>query len=264
MRYALCLEYLGSDFYGWQTQQQSPTVQECVETALACVADHPISVTCAGRTDTGVHALAQMVHFDTHVERTERSWVLGCNSHLAEGISALWVRPVLDDFNARFSAESRSYRYRILNRWVRPAVESKLVCWVRSVLDESAMDAAARELLGEHDFSAFRAAGCKANHAVREIKAISVERQGDYLDLEITANGFLYHMVRNIAGSLIEVGKGNRDPGWMRDLLENQDRMLAGVTATANGLYFLGPSYPDRYALPGFPFMPFPRGQDKS
>ena len=264
MRYALCLEYHGSGFFGWQTQQQIPTVQECVESALARVADHPVSVTCAGRTDTGVHSLGQVVHFDSDVERTERSWILGCNSHLQPGISALWVRRVDEEFNARFSAESRSYRYHILNRWVRPAVEKELVCWIRVALDESAMNKAAGHLLGEHDFTAFRAAGCQANHAVRDIHKIQITRTGNYLDLDITANGFLYHMVRNLAGSLIEVGNGNRNHSWVRDLLENRDRDLAGVTAPAAGLYYLGPKYPDRYGLPRFPFNAFPRGQDQS
>lgn len=264
MRYALCLEYHGSSFFGWQTQQQSPTVQASVESALARVADHPVSVTCAGRTDTGVHALGQVVHFDSTVERTERSWILGCNSHLNPAISALWIRQVNDDFNARFSAESRSYRYCILNRWVRPAVEKDLVCWVRSALDETKMNTAAKHLLGEHDFSAFRAAGCQARHAVREIIAISVVRREKYLELEISANGFLYHMVRNIAGSLIEVGKGQHEPRWIKAVLGGGARMLAGVTATAAGLYFLGPKYPEKFALPRFPYNSFPRGQDQS
>lgn len=264
MRYALCLEYFGSGFYGWQTQQQTPTVQDCVQQALSEVADHPVNISAAGRTDTGVHALGQVVHFDSPVDRTERSWILGCNSHLQAGISALWIRTVDDDFNARFSAESRSYRYRILNRWVRPAVEKELVCWVRSPLDDAAMDIAAKKLLGTHDFSAFRAAGCQASHAVREVKAIQLKRHGNYLDMEITANGFLYHMVRNIAGSLIEVGSGNRKPDWIGALLKGRDRMLAGITATAAGLYFIGPRYPDKYALPVYPFDPFPRGQDQS
>jgi tRNA pseudouridine38-40 synthase len=264
MRYALGIEYQGNGFYGWQTQQQSPTVQQCVEAALAKVANHPVTVTCAGRTDTGVHALGQTIHFDCAVERSERSWILGCNSHLEPGISALWIRPVDDDFSARFSAESRSYRFHILNRWVRPAVERELVCWVRPRLADDSMHEAACHLLGEHDFSAFRAAGCSANHAIREIKAISVERQGNYIDLDITANGFLYHMVRNIAGSLIDVGKGLHGPEWINELLISRNRNLAGVTAPSAGLYFLGPIYPPRYKLPAFPFNAFPRGEDQS
>nr|WHW29668.1 putative tRNA pseudouridine(38-40) synthase TruA [uncultured bacterium] len=264
MRYALCLEYQGNGYFGWQTQEQQPTVQECLESALSSVADHPIRVRAAGRTDTGVHALGQVVHFDTDAIRNERSWILGCNSHLPVTVSVLWVRPVSDDFDARFSAESRTYRYRILNRWIRPAVESTTVCWVRGLLDAASMHAAAQGLLGEHDFEAFRAAGCQANHGIRIVKNVSVLREGNYVELNITANAFLYHMVRNIVGSLLCVGKGLESPDWIVALLKQRDRNSAGATAPAGGLYFVGPTYPQRYDLPQFPFAPFPAGDELS
>lgn len=250
MRYALGLEYDGSGFLGWQVQQQQPTIQGCLEQAVAHVANHEVRVFCAGRTDTGVHARCQVAHFDSAAERSERSWLLGINSHLPAGISALWIRQVNDDFHARFSAFSRSYQYIVLNRWVRPALESDYVSWYRRPLNAGVMHEAAQALLGEHDFSAFRAAGCQATHPVREIQAISVKRALDRVILEITANGFLYHMVRNIAGSLLQIGSGEQGVEWMAQLLARGDRAQAAPTATAEGLYFLSARYPDKYALP--------------
>ncbi len=258
MRLAAGVEYDGSGFFGWQRQRQSPTVQACVETALARVADHPLTVHCAGRTDTGVHAWCQVVHFDTRSERDERAWVLGANTHLPAGISVLWARAVSEDFHARFSARKRRYHYRILNRWVRPAVERGRVAWVRQPLDAVAMDEAARFLLGEHDFSSFRAVGCQARSPVRTVHAASVRRLGHELSVDIEANAFVYHMVRNIAGVLIAIGRGQQRPEWVAELLAVRDRTVAGVTAPAEGLYFVAPSYPDHPDLPvgepvGFP-----------
>lgn len=250
MRYAIGIEYDGSQFYGWQTQQQTPTVQETLEQALARVADHPVSLVCAGRTDTGVHALGQVAHFDSPAQRSERSWALGANSNLPAAICVLWVRAVDEDFHARFSAHARSYRYRILNRWVRPALAAGKVCWVHEPLDADAMHAAAQALLGEHDFSSFRASGCTATHAVREVQSIAVRREAEQVIIEVTANGFLYHMVRNIAGALLQVGKGERQRGWMAELLGARDRRLGGVTAGPEGLYFVGARYPARFGLP--------------
>lgn len=264
MRYALGIEYDGSGFFGWQTQKQSPTVQECLEKAVSRVADHPVSVTCAGRTDTGVHALGQVVHFDSESERTERSWILGVNAHLTDAASALWIRQVDEDFHARFSAYSRSYRYRMLNRWIRPAIGNKQIAWVREPLDESLMHQSAQALLGEHDFGAFRAAGCQANHGIREIQEVRVARDGQQVSLDISANGFLYHMVRNIAGSLIEVGRGLKPVEWIAELLASKDRKQAGVTAPPGGLYFLNARYPDHYGLPTDEVMAFPRGWNQS
>lgn len=250
MRYALGLEYDGSAFLGWQIQRQEPTVQGCLEQAVALVADHEVRVHCCGRTDTGVHACCQVAHFDSIAPRNERSWVLGINSHLPPGISVLWVRQVDEDFHARFSAYARSYQYRVLNRWVRPALEAKYLHWHRKPLDEVLMHDAAQVLTGEHDFSAFRAAGCQASHAVREIHAIAVQRKGNRVILDITANGFLYHMVRNIVGNLLSIGSGEQDAEWMKMLLEGKDRTRAAATAPAQGLYFMGARYPEHYALP--------------
>jgi len=250
MRCALGIEYDGSGFFGWQTQRQEPTLQACVEAALTKVADHPVQTVCCGRTDTGVHAFCQVAHFDTEARRSERSWVLGVNSHLPKGISVLWQREVADDFHARFSAYARTYRYRILDRWVRPALEANHVAWCRHPLDAKLMHLAAQSLRGEHDFSAFRAAACQARHAIREVLDIAVGRSGAEVHVEITANGFLYHMVRNIAGSLISIGRHERTVAWMQELLASRDRSLAAPTAPAEGLYFVGARYPAQYGLP--------------
>ncbi len=250
MRFALGVEYDGRPFFGWQTQRQEPTVQAELERALGQVANHSVRVVCAGRTDTGVHAKCQVIHFDSDAERSARSWILGANSNLPTGIAVLWLQPVPVDFHARFSAFARSYRYVILNRWIRPAIEHGLVSWQRQPLDHHAMNEAAQALLGEHDFSAFRSAGCSANHPVRELQAIEVRRDGDRVTIDVTANGFLYHMVRNIAGSLMDVGLGERPADWIRELLEGRDRTRAGVTAPPDGLYFLGVRYPEAFGLP--------------
>lgn len=250
MRYAIGIEYDGSPFQGWQTQENGPTVQLALEGAIAKVADGPVSVTGAGRTDTGVHAECQVAHFDSPADRTPRQWVLGINSHLPPAISVRWATPVSDDFHARFSAVERSYRYSILNRWVRPALESDFLAWCRKPLDESLMAAAGRILLGEHDFSAFRGSGCQARHAVREVTAIGLRRDGDRVYINISANGFLYHMVRNIAGALMEVGCGEQPVEWMSLLLASRDRTQGGVTAPSSGLCFVGVRYPDSFGIP--------------
>jgi len=263
MRHAIGIEYDGSAFFGWQVQRQEPTVQACVETALSRVADQEIRVACCGRTDTGVHALCQVAHFDTRAERSERSWVLGANSHLPQGISLLWIRQVDENFHARFSAFSRTYRYRILNRWIRPALDATRMSWCRKELDVRLMQQAALSLCGEHDFSAFRAASCQATHAVREIQDISVSRTANVVEIEISANGFLYHMVRNIAGSLMRIGCGEKPVSWLQDLLLSRDRNQAASTAAAAGLYFVGARFPDEYELP-MEAIDFPAGWDQS
>lgn len=250
MRLAAGVEYDGSGFFGWQRQRQSPTVQECLESALSRVADHDVTVHCAGRTDTGVHAVCQVVHFDTTAERSERSWVLGANTHQAPGISMLWARPVDDDFHARFSATRRCYRYRILNRWVKPAIQRGRVAWIRRPLDAAPMHEAAQALVGEHDFTSFRAMGCQAKSPVRTLHRIEVERTGNEIAIEVEANAFVYHMVRNIAGTLLAIGRGDVPIDWARQVLAARDRNAAGVTAPAEGLYFMSPSYPDYPELP--------------
>jgi len=263
MRYAIGLEYDGSRFLGWQIQRQEPTVQGCLAQALARVANQDVRVVCCGRTDTGVHALGQVAHFDSDAKRAERDWVLGINSHLPSGASVLWIRPVDDSFHARFSAFSRSYRYLVLNRWIRPALEARRMSWCRQPLDAAKMHEAAQALRGEHDFTSFRAGACQARHAVREIHEISVERAGDVVAIEVTANGFLYHMVRNIAGSLMRVGAGEAEVEWPARLLEWRDRSKAAPTAAPEGLYFVRARYPEQYALPAVA-PAFPRGRDLS
>jgi tRNA pseudouridine38-40 synthase len=250
MRYALGLEYDGSDFCGWQRQSHAPSVQLSVEKALGIVANHPVTIICAGRTDTGVHARGQVVHFDSSSVRTARQWMLGVNSNLPDSVKAVWIRVVDDDFHARFGAYARSYRYSIINRWVKPAIGADFYGWCRDPLDENRMHEASQVLLGKHDFSAFRSAGCSAQHATREVAAISVSREGDIVSIDITANAFLYHMVRNIVGSLISVGTGEKTTEWFQQVFLGRDRNLAGVTADSRGLCFMFVRYDAKYQLP--------------
>ena len=250
MRIAAGIEYDATDFFGWQRLAHGPSVQAEVEAALSFVANERIDVTCAGRTDTGVHARCQVVHFDTAAQRDPRGWVLGATSRLPRSIAVLWAQPVADDFSARFSARARRYRYAILNRPIRAALEARSLAWERVSLDADAMHAAAQALVGEHDFSAFRAASCEALHARRCILAISVVREGQVVNVDIEANAFLHHMVRNIVGSLLEVGRGERAGAWIAELLAARDRNLAGVTAVPQGLTFIGPRYPAEWGLP--------------
>lgn len=258
MRYALGLEYDGAGFFGWQRQSDAASVQLSVEQALGTVADHPVTVTCAGRTDTGVHARGQVVHFDSSSERSERQWMLGINSNLPDAVRSVWIRKVDEDFHARFGAHSRSYRYSIMNRWVRPAIGAAYYGWCRQPLDEQRMHTAAQVLAGKHDFSAFRSAGCSAQHATREVTKISVQRQGNIITIDITANAFLYHMVRNITGSLISVGRGDNPVKWIEEVLHSRERKLAGVKAESQGLCFMSVRYDPKYELPDstedFPF----------
>jgi tRNA pseudouridine38-40 synthase len=221
-----------------------------LERALSFVAAQPIEVTCAGRTDAGVHGRCQVVHFDTEVQRDLRSWVLGGCSNLPSSVAVLWAQPVDQAFHARFSARSRRYRYRILNRQVRGALEARYVTWERLPLDATRMHDAAQALMGEHDFSAFRAISCQAAHARREVRAISVRREDEQVIVEIEANAFLHHMVRNIVGSLLPIGRGEQSVSWMRELLAGRSREVAGPTALASGLTFIGPRYEAHWGLP--------------
>ncbi len=255
-RIALGIEYDGSGFAGWQSQPHARNVQDQVEAALSRVAAEPVRVVCAGRTDTGVHATAQVVHFDTSARRTERQWILGGNSGLPPDVALTWARPVPDDFHARFSARRRSYRYLILNRRYRPALWRTSLTACHRPLDEAAMAAAAACLRGEHDFTSFRALACQARHPVRRIEHIAVRREGDLLIVDITANAFLHHMVRNIVGTLMQVGRGERDPAWVAELLRRRDRAQAAATAPAAGLYLVGVGYPPHFGLPEAPVMP--------
>lgn len=251
MRVALGLEYDGSGFRGWQIQRGARSVQSCVEAALSRVADHGVRVVCAGRTDTGVHALSQVIHFDSEAMRDERAWLFGGNTYLPSDVSILWARPVPDDFHARYSATARVYRYVILNRPARPGLFASRVTWEYRPLSETLMREAACYLLGEHDFSAFRAQGCQAGHAVRTIHRLEVDREEDRVSIEIEANAYLYHMVRNIAGVLMAIGRGIAAPAWANQVLEARRRAQGGVTAPASGLYLTAVRYPAAYGIPG-------------
>ncbi len=249
MRIALGIEYDGTDFFGWQRLSQGRSVQGDVEAALSFVADHPVQVTCAGRTDAGVHARCQVVHFDSEAERSERAWVHGANSRLATDVALLWAQPVADGFHARFGARARRYRYVIQNRPIRAALMARFVTWERVPLDIDAMHCAAQVLLGEHDFTSFRTLACQAKSPVRTIRSISIARTQDEVSIEIDANAFLHHMVRNIVGSLLPIGRGERAPHWLSDVLHARDRSIAGPTAPATGLTFIGPRYPAQWSL---------------
>jgi tRNA pseudouridine38-40 synthase len=249
MRIGLGLEYDGAEFNGWQSQRGARTVQGTLETALSKVADHPIKVICGGRTDAGVHAVGQVVHFDTQALRRMRSWVLGANANLPRDIAVTWAQPVAEDFHARFSAISRRYRYVILNRWVRPAVLRTKVTWQHRLLDENRMRQAAAHLVGEHDFTTFRALACQAKNPVRTVHELNVTREHDYVYIDIHANAFLYHMVRNIAGVLMTIGAGGRPVSWAAELLRLRDRVRGGVTAFPDGLYLVHIAYAQRFAL---------------
>lgn len=249
MRYAACIEYDGTAYCGWQRLTHSPSVQEEVEKALSSVANHSVNLTCSGRTDSGVHGIGQVVHFDSDADRNEKAWRMGCNTNLPDDIVLRWIVPIDDAFHARFSAQSRRYRYIILNHRIRPALLHKKVTWYRNHLDEKRMQGAAVFLMGENDFSSFRAAGCQAKHAMRELQEITVSREGHYVYIDIVANAFLHHMVRNIVGSLLEVGDGRRQPEWFDALLKAKDRTQAGVTAPACGLYFVSVKYPVEFQL---------------
>ncbi|MFQ5642945.1 MAG: tRNA pseudouridine(38-40) synthase TruA [Thiogranum sp.] len=249
MRIACGVEYNGAGFCGWQRQHHARSVQADVEAALSRVADHPLQVVCAGRTDSGVHATWQIIHFDSEAVRSDRSWVLGANANLPADVRLLWARAVDDDFHARFSAQERRYRYVILNREIRSALLHRQVTWHYRPLELSRMQEGALHLLGEHDFSSFRALACQAHSPVRTIHRLDISRSGEYLYLDIVANAFLHHMVRNIAGVLMAVGHGEREPGWVQDILDRRDRTRGGVTAPAAGLYLVGVRYPECYGI---------------
>ncbi|MCG7966835.1 MAG: tRNA pseudouridine(38-40) synthase TruA [Candidatus Thiodiazotropha taylori] len=249
MRVALGVEYDGTAFHGWQFQGDVRSVQESLQIALSKVADHEVTVHCAGRTDTGVHATGQIVHFDTPSVRTERSWVLGTNVNLPADVSICWAKPMPEDFHARFSAIGRHYRYQILNRTYRSALWRDRAVWIHKPLDEQAMHRAAQSLVGTHDFSSYRALGCQAKHPVRTVHSLSVSRQGEMLSIEVHANAFLHHMVRNIAGVLIAIGKGEQSESWADEILALRDRTLGGVTAPPQGLCLTQVDYPEEFAL---------------
>ena len=256
MRIALGVEYDGSAYYGWQRQQSVITVQQKLEEGLSKIANHPVSVTCAGRTDAGVHATGQVVHFDTDSVRHRSAWTLGINRFLPENISVRWSKITTDDFHARFSATARRYRYIIYNNTMRSSILARGVTTFFAPLDHELMHQAAQDLVGRQDFSAFRAVNCQANTPIRELSHIRVERMGDYVIVDVQANAFLHHMVRNITGSLLLIGCGEQPVDWIKTLLEGKDRTQAGATAKPNGLYLVDVSYPSHFDLPRKPLGP--------
>ena len=250
MRIAFGVEYDGQAYVGWQKQNNGVSVQQHVEAAIAKVANHPIEVICAGRTDRGVHALGQVIHTDVQVERSMRGWALGSNAHLPKDISILWAQAVDNDFHARFSAQARHYRYVISSRFSRPALHANRVAWEFRPLDISLMQAGAQFLVGKHDFTSYRTVACQAHSPVRTILYLNVSQHHDHIYLDIAADGFLHHMVRNIAGVLLDIGSGIKPPQWAQTVLDAQDRQQASVTAPAGGLYFYKVDYPEPYQFP--------------
>lgn len=262
MKIALGIEYDGSRYYGWQRQREVVGVQQRLEEALTVVANQPIEVFCAGRTDSGVHGTGQVVHFETDAVRPERAWTLGLNANLPDDVAVRWAKPVSDEFHARFSATARRYRYIIYNHRFRPAILGKGVSHYYHQLDEKRMHQAGQQLLGEHDFSSFRAVQCQSRSPWRNIHHLSVSRRNQFVIMDIKANAFVHHMVRNIIGSLMEVGKGERPVEWIAELLEAKDRNLAAATAKAEGLYLVQVDYPEEFGIPksepGPLFLPDP------
>lgn len=250
MRIALGLEYCGTGFHGWQSQPQGNTVQDVLEAALAQIAGEPLGVICAGRTDAGVHATQQVVHFETLVERPLSAWVRGVNSHLPSGVAVRWAQPVSDDFHARFSARGRRYRYLLVNRAQRPGLWQGRVGWFHLPLDIELMQSAAQRLIGEHDFSAFRAANCQAKTPVKHMSRAEISVRGNLIVFDFEATAFLHHMVRNLVGTLVYIGKGAQAPGWVDELLLARDRQQAAPTFSPDGLYFRGPVYEAHWNLP--------------
>jgi len=248
-RLAIGIEYDGTAYNGWQIQPHAPSIQQSLNEAITVVASESVECVGAGRTDTGVHATGQVAHFDTRAERSDRSWLLGINSNLPADINVSWVTEPKGDFHARFSARSRSYQYVILNRPVRSALQRHRAWWVRKALEVERMQEAAQALLGEHDFSSFRAASCQASSPVRTISELTVRKAGDYIYVDCSANAFLHHMVRNLVGSLARVGSGEESVGWISEILAARDRRVSGITAPAAGLTLTAVSYPD-FALP--------------
>jgi tRNA pseudouridine38-40 synthase len=250
MRYALGLEYCGGSFTGWQSQPDGRGVQDALERALAKIADARIGTIAAGRTDTGVHASMQVVHFDVEADRPDTAWVRGVNSNLPDDVAVLWARPVAPEFHARFDARARYYTYVLSARPVRPALSAGRIGWYHRSLDVTAMQEGAAALVGTHDFSAFRAAECQAKSPVRTLSNVSIAAAGDVLRFDFRANAYLHHMIRNIVGALVHVGAGKHPPSWLGELLAGRDRTRAAPTFSADGLYFTGVEYGAKWALP--------------
>ena len=255
MRIALGLSYLGQAYEGWQSQASGQTVQDRLEKALADFTGQPVSTLCAGRTDSGVHGLAQVVHFDTPIDRDMHSWVRGTNAFLPHDIAVQWAQQVPSDFHARASALGRRYTYIVLESPVRPSLEAGRVGWVYRPMNLQALQAAAQHLLGEHDFTSFRASSCQALSPVKTIRRIEVQRIGPhahsaYWRFDFEANAFLHHMIRNLMGCFVAIGQGLKEPDWMQEVLQARDRKAAAPTFSPDGLYFAGPVYDARWGLP--------------
>ena len=250
MRIALGVEYDGSQYFGWQSQASGHTVQDVLQVALSGIANELISVIAAGRTDTGVHALEQVVHFNTHVERPLTAWVRGVNALLPNSIAVLWAHLVPEEFHARFSAQARSYRYLLINRSVRNALQHGKAGWFHTPLNVEKMCEAAQCLLGEHDFSALRAAECQAKSPIKNLAQLDIQKHGDTIIFDLSANAFLHHMVRNIVGCLVYIGKGKHPPQWMREVLEGKERSLAAPTFAPDGLYLYRVTFDAKWELP--------------
>lgn len=250
MKIALGVEYNGTEFHGWQSQQTVRTIQTVLEGALSRIANEPVEVFCAGRTDAGVHAINQVVHFTTNSFRDLKAWTHGVNTLLPPSISVGWAQEVDEDFHARFSAIARRYRYIILNQSLRSALWAKKATWYRYPLDINAMQFAGNHLIGEHDFSSFRSSQCESTSPMRHLQEISITRQGNLIMIEVQANAFLHHMVRNIVGVLMMIGSGKKEPDWILEVLEVKDRRSASITAPADGLYLQKVFYPSRYVFP--------------
>jgi tRNA pseudouridine38-40 synthase len=250
LRLALGIAYDGAGFTGWQTQPDGRAVQDTVESALAGIADHPVATVCAGRTDAGVHALQQVVHFDTHAQRPLEAWVRGANARLPDTVAVQWARSVPDAFHARFGAQSRSYRYLVRRSRTRHPLWRDRAGWVFRSMSVEAMREAAALLVGEHDFSAFRSSQCQANTPVRRLERLDVQDRGDFIQFSLTANAFLHHMVRNIVATLVYVGDGRRPPQWVASVLDSRERALAAPTFPAAGLYLTGVAYDPALGLP--------------
>ncbi|MBV1951876.1 MAG: tRNA pseudouridine(38-40) synthase TruA [Cycloclasticus sp.] len=250
MRIACGVEYDGTRYHGWQRQASTDlTVQEKVEKAISQLANHPVSIICAGRTDAGVHAFEQVIHFETDTRRNEHAWVFGTNAHLPADIRLVWITEVDDSFHARYSAAARYYRYEILNRPIKSALRRDHVTTVFHPLNAELMQQGADFLVGQHDFSSFRASGCQAKSPVKKMHSIVIKRRGEQIIIDIIANAFLHHMVRNIVGTLLPVGRLEKPPEWVEDVLKAADRRQAGVTAVPNGLYFKGVYYPKKFGI---------------
>lgn len=251
-RISLGIEYDGYHFHGWQKQPELFTIQGCLEEALSKIADEPVEVICAGRTDAGVHAIAQVAHFDTNAARNMYAWMMGANTYLPLGITVHWAQEMDDSFHARYSALSRTYQYIIYNNPVRPAILSSRVTWFYQQLDIPSMQEAAHYLLGENDFSSFRSAECQSKTPMRNIKKINIRKRDHFIIIEIQANAFLHHMVRNIVGLLKKIGTKHEKPLWAKEVLEAKDRRRAGETAPPEGLYLASVEYPEKYSIQTF------------